>query len=100
MTEDEARNKWCPMVRYVPNRPFSFGRIVAAVNRWIDDEDTQLSPDPCQCIASDCACWEWDIGIYHATRDKFLEPGESYSSTDRTLELPRKDRGHCGLINR
>ena len=84
MTEDEARKKWCPMVRYVPNRPFSFGRIVAAVNRWIDDEDTQLSPDPCQCIASDCACWVWDTE-------------KDYETVQGNII---KAAGHCGLINR
>ena len=87
MTEDEARKKWCPMVRYVPNRPFSFGRIIVAVNRWIDDDDTQLSPDPCQCIASDCACWVYDNGKID-TRGKV--------AGERVL----KDEGHCGLINR
>lgn len=43
MTEDDARQKWCPMVRY------------------------PLWPDECsggnegaRCIASDCMMWRWD----------------------------------------
>jgi len=59
ITEEEARKKWCPFVRYVPARKFSFGRIVAAVNRWIDSNDSQKNPNMCCCIASECMAWEW-----------------------------------------
>lgn len=48
---------WCPMVRYVPARSFSFGRIVAAVNRWLDKDDRNHNPDPAQCIGPKCAMW-------------------------------------------
>ena len=57
ITEEEARKKWCPFVRYVPAVIFSFGRIVAAVNRWIDSNDSQENPRMCRCIASERIHW-------------------------------------------
>lgn len=47
MTEDEARTKWCPMVR--------FGEDDACSNRWT------VYPNliQCRCIASDCMMWRF-----------------------------------------
>lgn len=50
MTEDEAKTKWCPMVRY---------RSVngEGINRWVSADDAQLSPDPSKCLGSGCMMW-------------------------------------------
>jgi hypothetical protein len=49
VTEDEARTKWCPMVRFVVDSQDD------GANRWIGHQ----SPPECRCIASDCMMWRW-----------------------------------------
>lgn len=53
LTEDEAKEMWCPFARY------SSG--TAAANRWKQSEPTPhaLNPVPCRCIASECMAWRW-----------------------------------------
>lgn len=57
LTEEEARKKWCPFVRY-----YEAGDR-AASNRWRQslpaEEPHALNPVPCRCIASDCMMWQW-----------------------------------------
>jgi len=50
MTEDEARTKWCPMVRYKSGGG-------EGINRWATSDDKNYSPDHSKCIASDCMMW-------------------------------------------
>ena len=70
MTENEAREKWCPMARMT---------TVQGNRRWVDGTDCN---DP-KCIASDCACWvidsRWEDGR-NLPQDKW--------------------QGHCGLTRR
>ena len=61
MTEETARTKWCPMVR------FNGGFNEATFNRG--DEDTMNCPeinDTCvpRCIASDCMMWRGEYPTY------------------------------------
>ena len=49
MTEEEAKTKWCPMVRM--NLCYEAGKEVGSWNR--DGGD-------CMCIASDCMMWRRD----------------------------------------
>ena len=49
LTEAEAREKWCPMVRYVS------GDDDAPANRWSGVNN----PSPCRCIASQCMAWRF-----------------------------------------
>ena len=71
MTEDQAREKWCPMVRY------------------------PLWPDECsggnegaKCIASDCMMWRWQLN-------------EKGQVVHNNISLMDKDRqGYCGLANK
>lgn len=53
MTEDEAKTKWCPMVRYVSTRG-------EGINRWISEDDAQPSPDMAKCLGSGCMMWRED----------------------------------------
>lgn len=47
-TEEEAREKWCPMVRY------SFDdEARTSQNRWADKNN----PKECRCIVSECMMW-------------------------------------------
>jgi hypothetical protein len=51
MTEDEAKEKWCPFVRYKSVRG-------EGINRWVEEEP-QLNPDAARCIGSRCMAWRW-----------------------------------------
>ena len=69
MTEEEARTKWCPHVRFV---------IDSELHAFIGNrfEKPSIYNDECLCIASECMLWLPDAG--------FQRTG---------------NRGHCGLIN-
>ena len=77
MTEEEAKTKWCPMVRfnYTGNGNTDHNRG-AYVN---------ASPTPINCIASDCMMWVWQIPPNVAVSD---------SDTGANRE------GHCGLAGK
>lgn len=49
MTEDEAKKKWCPMVRHAADRDGGFHVT-----------NGQKSAGFQNCIASDCMMWQWD----------------------------------------
>jgi len=74
MTEEEAREKWCPFVRLVVG---DVDKFTPSANRMatIDDPQTTRLPKASYCIASECMMWQ-EIG--HKRDD---EP-----------------RGYCGLI--
>ena len=75
MKEEEARTKWCPMARAVPD-----AQGYSAGNRFENTLDSPLD-NKCKCIASDCAMWVT----------------ESIVGTDKTIP-PFPVGGHCGLI--
>ena len=68
MTEQEAREKWCPMAR-----------VPIASEAYLNSTTREFN---CFCIASDCAMWVWEDKL-------FFNP-------DTNKE--EKDEGHCGLI--
>ncbi|MDR3439848.1 hypothetical protein [Telmatospirillum sp.] len=51
MTEEEARKKWCPHVRFAATADES-----NAANRW---NDANGNPPSCRCLASECMSWRW-----------------------------------------
>lgn len=66
MTEEEARTKWCPMVRFAANEEDS------AANRWpsLDKPVVTMTPDESMCIASDCMMWVWSDATYEGATGK------------------------------
>jgi hypothetical protein len=52
MTEQEAKTKWCPMVRYSADAEPS-------ANLWYFGK--QGRDERVNCIASDCMMWRWEI---------------------------------------
>lgn len=90
MTEQEARQRWCPFSRYsVYDKPSS--------NRWKqsapESEPHALNPIPCRCIASDCMAWRW--------HDEWQSATEEGVGGDLVVRLKRKQGepklGYCGL---
>lgn len=70
MKEEEAKTKWCPMVRNY-DTAFDMG---SSTNRYEGKIESEH-----KCIASDCMMWVWDKPIQGHPKDT-----EKY--------------GHCGLI--
>lgn len=82
MTEEEAKTKWCPFVRVLPE-----------TERWhpmTNREDTISAPkgSATTCIGSACAAWRWEC-----VRDDYGgENGEPVILTET--------HGFCGLAGR
>jgi hypothetical protein len=79
MKEDEAQNKWCPMVRYLAVFVNDSGKreCSGGYNRGAEDSGINKA----RCIASDCMMWR--------SRGKYL------SAT--TGQFQESDSGWCGL---
>jgi hypothetical protein len=81
MTEEEAKTKWCPMVRNMPIDPRSFA----------------ASPDPLACcIGSACMMWRGQ----HAPVGRPLEPWERAAEAEQASEMLKSGHGYCGLGGR
>jgi hypothetical protein len=82
MTEEEAKTKWCPHVRYMGSNLQECG-----ANRWKQilpvEEPDALNPVACRCIGSACMAWRW-IG------DEFMD----------ALDSSKAPRGYCGLAGK
>lgn len=81
MTTEEARTKWCPMVRStVVNLPSSNRDWSGATGGIVCNNN----PEYARCIADECACWVWDRKTEH-----------SYGPVKH---LPKEQwQGRCGL---
>jgi len=80
MTEDEAKTKWCPQIRFHVIGQTEYN------NRQHEFEGNKLvSEDNVYCLASDCMCWVQDTDINTILED------EGYTEDMR-------NHGHCGLI--
>ena len=78
MTEDEAKTKWCPMVRFHNGLD---GDVYCSRPTGV------VTNNSAKCIASDCMMWKWDIKLNRElAKDRHPE------------ELERiKFEGDCGL---
>lgn len=84
MTEDEAKTKWCPMVRYKSING-------EGINRW-DSFTDSLS----RCIGSDCMMWEDhtpDPVILNQQGEPAAWP-ESTKPYKGYKAVPKKNNGH------
>ena len=70
LTEEEAKKRWCPFVRYTSVRG-------VGINRWTDEGDDNFNPNATRCLASKCMAWRDVPDPYE--RDK---------------------RGYCGLAGK
>ncbi len=86
MTEDEAKEKWCPFSRAALGEDFDDKGIqLVAANRSLD----YLMPHSCRCIGSDCMAW----------RQTVKTVGGEPETIDGATVIPRKSVvfGYCGL---
>lgn len=73
MTEDEAKTKWCPMVRHSGDgNQFNRG-VINPINDHLHNQGIL-----CNCVASACMMWQW---------------------TGRS-EAGKLITGHCGLAGK
>lgn len=75
MTEEEAKTKWCPMVKY------DLGR---AVNR-----DACYDNAGTHCIGAACMMWRWEVRPHKAT----------YPITEASAKASIGS-GHCGVAGK
>lgn len=76
MTEQEAKEKWCPMARSTAG--YVRGELIqAAVNTY---EESYTNPN---CMVSDCMMWRWDYEV-----DKWGDP------------VSNPVLGYCGLAGK
>jgi hypothetical protein len=57
MTEQEAKEKWCPMIRFQIGPDNAAWQGVAYTNRG----EEMRPPESVRCIASECMMWRWSI---------------------------------------
>lgn len=103
ITEEEAKEKWCPFIRWVVNEENHL-----AFNNRIDQAEISLNEDQqggahSLCVASECMAWRWDKNYELDTGDK-KPSGKGWkkrSIVGRMVwsrSFTGKDReGRCGL---
>ena len=114
-TEQEAKTKWCPQVRFIPNNEGGPSNRHSPDDGGADDKNMVLNPAYARCIGSACMMWEWadeypdfiEISVHdprcESKRDTFADAwfaiertkdGHSYICT----RPAGARRGTCGLI--
>jgi len=59
MTEDEAKKKWCPMVRLIPTNRFHVATSQTSYNRGYNTDDgKELLVAGTTCIGIYCMMWQ------------------------------------------
>jgi len=65
LTEQEAKDKWCPQVRFEDtesnSQPANAWTIYSSVIHEVEQYGTERNPKMCRCIASECMMWRWRI---------------------------------------
>lgn len=88
MTEDEARQKWCPMVRVTITRNDATWQGNMLTNRGqIPAANTDTL-----CIASDCMMWKATDNEIKENAQGPIEDGHAMKASDYVAA------GYCGLV--
>ena len=93
MTENEAKTKWCPHVRYGL-------RDQDTSNRWTfydKNDEARHIPDECKCIASDCMMWIKDTGEWQIDGKQTPKSELNKYPTPEAAEAIWVKFGRCGL---
>jgi len=96
-TEEEARQTWCPFVRFsrtlVP-------RDEPAANRWGD----HINPELARCLGSECGVWRWDTEMNRTLTEQWATAKVSLEYRDAEAykaDYPEpKKLGFCGLAGK
>jgi hypothetical protein len=97
LTEDQARTKWCPMVRVAMPAKIDKSEALTKHNTAIvgglntEPLGGNRVPASCRCIASDCAMWVW------ARPNIGTTPTITYVEGQRETVDGKEPRGRCGL---
>lgn len=106
MTEEQAREKWCPFVRLAvdPKGPFlASNRVESTADFLKVGEDTEFNS---RCLASDCMAWRWEYEYARTEKESKLRPGdpdldnqgwEMLSESSDQKYWRRRVGGFCGL---
>lgn len=94
MTEDEAKQKWCPFVRVTTVFDSGVGRPLPAFNRMVtitkDGASNKVElPVVAVCVGSSCMAWRWQT-LTVWPDDPAKQPTAHEDETD----------GYCGLAGR
>lgn len=89
LTEEQAREKWCPHVREAEYQ--DAGNSIATFNRGPSEQPVRSWNT---CLASDCAMWRFARKeIYSASTDGTYAPIRTESDEFETV-------GYCGLAGK
>jgi hypothetical protein len=86
MTEDEAKTKWCPMVRFVPSTE-DHRAITNRVDVLVPDDSKSIA----LCIGSACMAWQW--GNKKLGHDLTGEEGKRFHRDNPLM-------GYCGAFGK
>ena len=85
MTEEEAKTKWCPMVRSLVVNPLG----VCAANQAYDDGTQNI--ERAKCKGSQCMMW----------RSRNVEVDYNYQNRDHLGNvITTRTEGYCGLAGK
>jgi hypothetical protein len=83
MTEEDAKTKWCPFVRFIPETEFSQFASNRAESEFNSKQSAQAAT---RCLASACMAWRW----YRTNIRNPDDPTGDMLPSTRT-------HGYCGL---
>lgn len=86
MTEEQAKKKWCPMVR----AGLKGANTYVGIN-WPSGE--VLDQEYAKCIGSDCMMWRWENVYTTSDGQNVMEA----TTDDGSGQVPN---GHCGLAGK
>jgi len=107
LTEEQAKEKWCPFTRAVATFKNGDDTVCASYNRAITSWELM---EYTHCIASGCMAWRWEGGEFewHADIDKNDPDGDGWeywgqwvgsAGQQHNWRRPLGDqrKGYCGL---
>ena len=92
MTEQEAKQKWCPMVRYMDFE----GGIINNRGQYL----VGSFPNTMECIASDCMMWQISETYWMKDGVKAIMPDYASFKTPEEGGFITVSDGYCGLANK
>lgn len=87
MTEEEAKTRWCPFIRFTDETDGTYG--VSNRGDVCDRSHNQEARDLSRCISSACMAWRWQRDAHYANAGAHL----THYSTSKT-------EGFCGLAGK